>query len=159
MAVLLDQAAAPAIRSWIAQRLPLPCDLAKAITIGIALRGRLIAGFAFTNYNRTNLEISAAADSARWATPANIFTVLAYPFLILGCARVTCLVQRGNRRARRLLEGVGFKCEGNLRSWWGEGKGDALIYGYLKRDFLKSRWYRSADDGEEGTNQRAARCA
>lgn len=156
MSLVLDQQHAPAIRAWIAARMPLPCDLGKATTIGVALGTRLIAGFAFTNFNKTNIEISMAADSPRWARPANIYSVLAYPFVILKCDRVTCLVQPKNKRARKLLEGVGFQCEGNLRCWWGEGKGDALIYGYLKRDFLKSRWCKGASHGEKGNDSRAA---
>ena len=138
MSLVQDPGANEILRPWLAARLPLPADLSKASCIGVARDRRLVAAVAFTSHNGGNCEISMAADSPRWATPATIYSILAYPFFQLGCRRVTCLTQRGNKRTRRFLEGIGFKLEGCIREWWADGEKvhDALVYGLLRSEFI-----------------------
>jgi RimJ/RimL family protein N-acetyltransferase len=77
-----------------------------------------------------------AAESPRWASREVFHTAFAYPFLQLGCRRVTARVPVSNTRARRLVEGAGFALEGLMRSAAQDG-GDVLIYGILKQE---CRW-------------------
>ena len=55
-----------------------------------------------------------------------------YPFNQLGVNRITGLVAKKNKEARRFDEHLGFKYEGNMRHALADD--DMLIYGMLKRE-------------------------
>lgn len=132
-----------AVAAWVASRLPHvgeagfgPCR-----GIGLAVEGKLIGGVVYHAYleKYRSVHLSMAATSPRWATPGTVRALLSYPFRDLGCVRVTMTIDRRNRRARRLAEGLGFKLEGVMRK--GFGKADAVIYGMLSSE--AERWLTS----------------
>ncbi|HXV24190.1 MAG TPA: GNAT family protein [Alphaproteobacteria bacterium] len=118
---------------WVEARLPGYRAFDAPAGFGVLREGRLAAGVIFHNYDARagDIELVIAADSPRWASREVFFAAFAYPFLQLGCRRVTARVPVANRRARRLVEGAGFTLEGLMRSAAQDGS-DVLIYGMLK---------------------------
>ena len=59
------------------------------------------------------------------------------------CSRVTGLVERNNKRARKVDEGLGMKLEGVIRKAAPSGR-DLMVYGLLKSeaDALLERLYK-----------------
>jgi RimJ/RimL family protein N-acetyltransferase len=129
------------VAAWVAARIPVRVSFEKCAAIGVAVDGKLIAGAVFTNYRELahgkDIEVSFAADSPRWATRQNIRSIFSYPFTQLNCVRLTTIVSRKNKRARKLDVGLGFKLEGMVRKGY-DGKYDAAVYGMLRSE--ADRW-------------------
>jgi hypothetical protein len=76
--------------------------------------GALVGGVVFSDWRRDfgTVELSAAAIDPRWLATPNIVRELGvYPFGTLRCYRMWARTAEENRRARRLLKGLGFKEE------------------------------------------------
>lgn len=130
----LDLVYGPPVVEWVASRIRGfgPVD-EKCQGIGFASSGRIVAGAVFNNYTGHDIQLSFAADHPSWATRGNIRAVFDYPFNQLGCARVTTVTSKANKRARKLNEGIGFKIEGvHPRGW--DGKQTAISYGLLREN-------------------------
>lgn len=114
------------------------CELpADSITLGVESDGELIAGVAFEGYTKTGISIHVAALEGRhWLSKDFLFRVFAYPFLQLGCYRVTGLVRVDNLKAQKLDEHLGFVREGVIRRGATDGT-DFIMYGMLKEE---CRW-------------------
>lgn len=112
-----------------------PCS-----ALGVVRDGVLVGGVVYHNYTGFNLEVSLAFDDPRWCSRATLRTLFAYPFLQLGCERITCIVGKGNKKSRRLTEGVGWKLEG-VHPKAADGKQAAISYGMLRDDckWIKDR--------------------
>lgn len=104
--------------------------------VGFADESGLRCGVIYHEYRKIDIRIVMAADSPKWATRGTIRNILAYPFLQLGCRRVTAVIAKKNKRSRRLVEGVGFVLEGGLRRAMGDGD-MACLYGMLAEE---CRW-------------------
>lgn len=128
-----------AVGEWVARRIP---HLGSARewgpfrAIGIAQGNKPIAGAVYNHSRGFDMEISFAADSPRWARRGIIRGILAYPFVQCGCTRLTATIAKRNKRARRLVEGLGFKQEGCLRRGL-DGRQDAILYGLQQE---QCRW-------------------
>lgn len=122
------------VGSWIVDRIDHFYDLRDLDhfeTIGVvASDGALMAAALYNNYTGTDIQITFAAATPRWATRSNIRAFLSYPFETAGCARCTALIDRKNKRVRKLLEGLGFKLEGKHPRLL-NGKGTAFSLGLL----------------------------
>jgi RimJ/RimL family protein N-acetyltransferase len=110
----------------------------KHVAIGVVRRDTLIGGVVFHNMRvhggrPFDIEMSGAADDATWLWPATLRKLFAYPFIQLGCVRMTSIIGRKNKRARKVVEGLGFRLEGVARKAI-DGKEDAMIYGALKSE-------------------------
>jgi RimJ/RimL family protein N-acetyltransferase len=117
--------------------------------IGVTLDGELVCGVVYNNYRRFDLDMHVSAISPRWASRRIVGTLLAYPFVGLGCVRVTATIAATNDRARKLLRQLGFHSEGFHPMAW-EGREDALSYGMLRSD--AARWI-GALRGTDGQRQ------
>lgn len=122
--------------AWVRRLMPTPADgLKDGASIGIEDRGRLIAGAVFTDYRvlpyGKDIQITFASVSPRWATRGNIRAIMSYPFIQLGCTRLTTITGRKNKRARKFIEGIGFHLEGVVRKAY-DGYQDAIVYGQLR---------------------------
>ena len=106
--------------------------------LGVVLEDNLIAGVVYHNYRDTNIEMSIATLSPRWASRNTLFCIFAYPFNQLGVKRVTCLIDTLNESCINLVERLGFTHEGTLRE--AHPNGDAEIYGMLKAE---CRWLKN----------------
>lgn len=122
------------LKAWIQQRLD--SDLGQCACLGVWRDDKLVAVCAYNNYKKFDIEINFAADHPRWATKQVVTWLLSYPFVQLKTQRVTALVKKSNRRARKLLTGIGFKEEGchkhaaaNLET--------VFSYGLLRTEFME----------------------
>lgn len=138
------------LKAWIEQRLE--SNLGQAACLGVWRDDRLVAVCAYNNYKKFDIEINFAADHPRWATKQVVTWLLSYPFVQLKTQRVTALVKKSNRRARKLLVGIGFKEEGchphsaaNLET--------VFSYGLLRPKFMEK--YLSGVEAPTGTAARA----
>lgn len=100
--------------------------------LGLERDGELIAGALFENYTVQNICMHVAATSPVALRPHWVRRVLAYPFQELGCRRVTAVVASPNTRARRLVQGLGFRLEAVLKEAAPEG--DFLVYVLWRKD-------------------------
>ena len=126
------------VSKWVAAQIPHCVNgFGPCVTIGFSHDDVLIAGVVYHEYRPAykSIEMSIAAVSPKWATKGNLRAIFAYPFLDLKANRVTAITPRKNKRARHLIEGVGFKLEGVARK--GFGSEDAVIYGMLRDE---CRW-------------------
>ena len=99
--------------------------------LGVVRRGVLIGGAVYHNYVGHDVQVSIAFDSPGWALPGTLRALFDYPFNQLGCARMTALIGRSNKKSRKITEGLGFKLEGVHRKGL-DGSEDAISYGMLK---------------------------
>jgi len=104
--------------------------------LGVVRRGELIGGAVFHNYRGHDIEMSAAFDRPDWCLPQTVRTLFSYPFVQLGCIRMTTITGRRNKRARSANERNGFKLEGVARRAL-DGREDAFIYSMLREE---CRW-------------------
>ena len=102
--------------------------------------GKILAAVCYNYYCPPNIELSIASVSPKWATRKFIHLALTYPFMQLGCNRITTRISKYNKKTKRLAERMGFKSEGALREAGKNGE-TLIIYGYLKKEFLRSKWH------------------
>lgn len=123
---------------WVGQRLGLdgPVRSVEPTAIGVARHGRIVAAALFTNYQPPNIEITFVTTTPRWASREMIKGILSYPFVQLGCKRVTAVTEECNGAARVFLERLGFKQEGIHPDAFPSGAG--ISYGLLRAD--AERW-------------------
>lgn len=122
---------------WVAQRIPAMgagYEWQMAEAVGLVAKGEIIAGMAVHTFlpHFKSCEVTFAATSPIWATKQSIKALLWWPFVQLGCERITCITAASNKRANRICEGIGFKLEGTCRK--GCYPDDALIWGLLKEE-------------------------
>lgn len=126
------------IARWVADQLPHMAGgmFATAAAIGVERGSTLIAGIVYHGYNGgSDIQISMAATSPRWAEPGVIAACLHYPFVQLKCRRVTCLVPQALKRVHRFLVHLGFQVEGISR--YGFDLEPAVTFGMVREE---CRW-------------------
>lgn len=105
--------------------------------------GRLIGGFVYSELRGFaegggSVAICAAGERD-WLSRGNLKVFLgSYPFGQLGCHRIQAMVSKSNRRARYVIERLGFKNEGTVRGGHGPGR-DAILYGLLAHESIWNR--------------------
>jgi Wiskott-Aldrich syndrome protein len=70
------------------------------ICIGIVRNGTLAAACLYNNFNLPDVQMTIASTSPRWSTRQVIARLFSYPFLELGCGRVSALTRVHNQLAR-----------------------------------------------------------
>lgn len=104
--------------------------------IGIVTNGEIVGGVAYDGFNGANINIHVASNgSKRWINREFLWFVFYYPFVQLGCKRVTGVVPSYNKAAIDFDEKVGFELEATLTN--AHPLGDLLIY---KMTPDKCRW-------------------
>lgn len=95
--------------------------------------GELIAVVLFDDYNKANINMHVAAvPGSRWLTREFLWYCFHYPFIELGCKRITGLVAETNYAARKFDEHLGFTLEATLKD--AHPDGDLLLYVMTKQD-------------------------
>lgn len=85
-------------------------------------------------YRWPSIEVAFFCDDYRWALNRDMVgEALAYPFVQLKCNRVTALVEKTNKRSRKMVQRLGFVEEGKLRK--AGKKGDLFVYGLLANEY------------------------
>lgn len=145
------------VAEWVSQRITsINADFKNCVAIGVTKNGKLIAGVVYHNYfpDFKNIELSMAADSPMWATKDIIKALLQYPFIQLGCKRITTCTSARNKRALKFNYGIGFRREGVIRR--GYGNHDMIICGMLRKE--AERWLKTEKEevnGQENTKSTA----
>ena len=122
------------IAEFVRQRIPnMGTGFGDCTAIGVIRNKKLLGGVVYHEHQPQykTIMVSYAFDSPAWAMPAVLGSICAYPFIQLGCNRMTTLVPKKNKRSRRFIEGTGFKLEGCIRK--GYGNDDMMIYGMMAR--------------------------
>lgn len=99
--------------------------------IGLERDGELVAGVVYEGYNGHNVWMHVAI--AGHITQASFRYVFHYPFVELGCRRVSGYVQASNAKVNRLCKHLGFKQEAILLGAAADG-GDVIIYAMTKEE-------------------------
>lgn len=101
--------------------------------IGLVRGGGLVAGVLYNNFEAGNVCAHIGAiPGGHWLTPSFLHAMFAYPFEQMGKRRITGLVARKNRKARRFIEKLGFKVEGTLAHYY--ERDDMIVYGLLREN-------------------------
>lgn len=118
---------------WVAERIR-EDKFEGAVGIGLEEDGELIAGVVFNLFTGPSICMHVAAvPGKRWMTREYLWRCFAYPFLQLGCNRITGLVRVDNLEAQRFDEHLGFVREGILRRACDDGM-DMILYGMLREE-------------------------
>jgi hypothetical protein len=136
------------ISNHVASRIPhMQAPFGPCTALGIVRGGNLVGGVVYHGYVGHDIQVSIALDSSAFLPWRALF---AYPFEQLGCARLTAFTGRKNKKARKLLENLGFRLEG-VHERALDGTSDAMSYGMLKEN---CRWIR--DNGKKYASRTAA---
>lgn len=123
------------IAHWAGARIGID-DFGPCVSIGVIHHGEIVAAAVYNQYRHPNIQVTFVTSSPRWASPGAIRAILKYPFVQLGCKRITAITEATNQPARAFLCRLGFKEEGfhpdSLPS------GDSVTYGLLACDAV--RW-------------------
>jgi len=95
-------------------------------------KGDILGAVVFSEYRKTDIQISIAADSKRWLSKKIVRDIFSYPFFFLGCNRATSYTAENCANVQDILIKFGFRKEGVLRK--ALNCGDALIYGMLREE-------------------------
>lgn len=120
------------VARWVVERIPHVESFSNMQAIGITAGDSLIGGVVFHEYRGNDIQMSCASESPRWLTKRILRALFAYPFVQLGCDRVTAFCPAGNAHTRQFLERIGFSLEGVMRR--GFITDDCALYGLLREE-------------------------
>lgn len=96
--------------------------------LGLMRDGQLVAGVLYEGFNTHNVWMHVGAEpGGKWLTRLFLKSCFHYPFVTLGCSRVSGYVEAWNTQARRFDEHLGFKQEAVLKGAASDG-GDVILY-------------------------------
>lgn len=96
--------------------------------------GEIIAAALYVEFNGTNVFVHLAGKPGRrWLTRDFLFWGFHFPFIQMGCSRITCCVDACNADSRRFVEHIGWKYEATLKGAGVNGV-DVRIYKMLRED-------------------------
>ena len=101
--------------------------------VGIQSDNKLTGIVVFSNITVTDARVSIRIKDKKAISRKTAKAVFFYAFEYLGVRRITGLIKKSNRRARRLAEKLGFKLEGTIRKASLDNK-DLLVYGLLEEE-------------------------
>lgn len=96
---------------WAGERLGIP-DFGPCTTIGVVKNNSLAAVLVYNNYQWPNIEMSLATSTPYWASREVLRGIFRYPFVQLGCKRVTAVMAESNVMGRAFVVRLGFVQEG-----------------------------------------------
>lgn len=122
------------LKKWIENGLQETFD--SSVFIGIERGGQIAAVAAYHQFRLPDIQMSFHSSTARWASREALGAIFRYPFVQLGCKRVTAITADTNQPMRALLCRLGFKEEGLHPDLFANG--GAVSYGLLAHD--AKRW-------------------
>lgn len=111
--------------------------------LGLERDGELIAGVLYEGYNGVNVWMHVATTPGKKWTMEFLRYCFYYPFVELGCKRVSGYVEDSNEAAKRFDEHLGFTREAVLRGAAADG-GDVILYVMRRED---CRYLQETDHG------------
>lgn len=130
------------IKEYVRKRIPFAQNgfSSDATALGVVRHGRLMGGVVFDSYRETqghgDIIMSGAFDDPAWATRKILRRLFSYPFVQLGCRRMTTVTTFDNEAALNLDLRLGFQVEGVLRCMF-PGDRDGVLLGMLREE---CRW-------------------
>lgn len=124
------------VAAWVAARIfGAGASFDPCAAIGVERDGDLAAGVVYHDWQPDflTIQMSIAAATPRWASPAAVAALLRYPFVQLGANRAWVAVPARNTRSMRLAAGLGFIEEARLAEHFGDD--DAVILRMFKREW------------------------
>ena len=137
-------------------------DIVPFYAYAVKRNGKAAAVVLWNNYRRlkhgADIRVIIAADDPKWCLPGVLRELFAYPFVHLGCTRITAVIKDGNARSLKLCRGLGFRKEGVLRRGY-NGKSNAIVLSMLREEceWLKPRKERLDGKKEHTKPSQAAR--
>jgi RimJ/RimL family protein N-acetyltransferase len=102
--------------------------------LGLERDGELVAGVLYEGFNRHNIWMHVAAEPGKkWLNKEFLRYCFHYPFVELGCKRVSGYVEASNADARKFDEHLGFRQEAVLQEAASDG-GDVILYVMRRED-------------------------
>jgi hypothetical protein len=101
--------------------------------LGLEREGELVMGVLYEGWNGHNVWMHVAARPGSRFNREYLRYCFHYPFVELGCRRVSGYVEASNEAARRFDENLGFRQEAVLKGAASDG-GDVLIYVMSRED-------------------------
>lgn len=101
--------------------------------VGYERRGVLAGGVVYTQHSGANIVVATVLEAP--LTRGFLRSIFYYPFVQLGCRRMTALIDAKNVRSQELVEHLGFVREGRMHDATPDD--DVLVYGLLKRNAKK----------------------
>jgi len=135
---MIEIVTGPEVVSWVHARLPQvgPHGFRDPKAMGIQRNGAPVAGIVFSSYSGHDMQLSIASESPLWCTRSVLREVFRFVFETAGCLRCTAVTAKHNKRARSLLERLGFRREGVHPLGFPDGS-TAISYGMTRQD---CRW-------------------
>jgi len=121
---------------WLQPRAELEIGLDDSTYLGFTENNKILACVLFSGYDGHNLFIHMAIEHPRICQRKYIKMMFDYIFNKVNCYRATATVDENNIRMKKLVEGVGFKREGSIRSMIKRNNKflDVAIYGMIKHE-------------------------
>lgn len=130
---------------WVKKRIGIdgPVGFCRALS-AVDSDGNFTLVIVMSSFTKRNVDVHVATqDHGQGLVPKegiSMFNqVFNYIFDELKAVRVTGLVKASNKLSSRFVEHLGFKLEGIMREAFEDD--DLCVYGFLKKDFEKHRWY------------------
>lgn len=95
---------------------------------------KVIAAVGYDQYNGSNIFVHLASDgSKRWLNRHFLHEGFKYPFVTLGCQRITAWVEACNYDSHRFCRNIGWTVEAVLEKAGRDGR-DVLIYRMFRQE-------------------------
>jgi len=121
------------VGAWVGNEVGFAWYAGKGHTVGLEdENGELIAGLVFEDCSGPNCFAHIAIAKGRKATKNFLFYGFYYPFVELGCSRITGMIQSVNKEAVRLNIALGMELEAVL--YEACPGGHLLVYRMFKKD-------------------------
>lgn len=127
------------LRTWQFVRQYVPVAVSGDMkAIGLERDGELVAGALYEGCSGPSVWVHIALKPGTLCTRQFLWRGFGFPFVDLGCKRISGYIEARNAASRRVAEHLGFKQEAVLRGAASDG-GDSLIYVMWRQEcrFLK----------------------
>lgn len=120
---------------WVQDRMPEGVCFDNPVGVGIIKHGLIVVGIVYDNYRPAAkcISISVAVDDKTAVTRAGIRKMFYFPFNVLGCRRITNVVEADNEQSLEVTRKLGYTLEGVMRKASVTGK-DLHIFGMLREE-------------------------
>lgn len=105
--------------------------------LGVLSGDRIVAGVTYQDFNGVNVICEIAArPRALWAREPVLRQIFGFPFLVLGCHRITIGIEDRNELSLRLCRRLGFVEEARLQAAASD-RGDVVVLRLFREE---CRW-------------------
>lgn len=124
---------------WVCQEPKRKWISGTASAIGKVKNGSPLVAVLYEDFTGTSVTMHIRGDDG-WADRGFLWMMFHYPFVQLGCKRITAPISEANKKCIKLVENMGLTLECRLSQATPEG--DLLIYRLFKEDcrFLGDRY-------------------